>query len=71
MVVRFSVLQIEKNREANNSKQNENFETDSINKVYFIIHISFNKLLFISYFKSWSVSCTFNFTVSMVKCPTL
>ena len=71
MVVRFSVLQIEKNREANNSKQNENFETDSVNKVYFIIHISFNKLLFISYFKSWSLNCTFNFTVSMVHCPTI
>ena len=37
MVVRFSVLQIEKNQEANNSKQNENFETDSVNKVYFIM----------------------------------
>ena len=71
MVVPFSVLQIEKNQEANNSKQNENFETDSVNKVYFIIHISFNKLLFICYFKSWSVSCTFNFNVSMVNCQTL
>ena len=44
---------------------------DTNNKFYFIIRISFNKLLFICYFKSWSVSCTYNFTVSMVNCPTL